>query len=103
MTQKIYDWWINVKIFLNLPLPLRNFYHKGVKLEIWKHWFCKSCHHVYNNIEWKNNGHKTLSEVKFKCPKCGSSSVIHSTKLSKAIIENRSTEELIEISNYDKQ
>jgi hypothetical protein len=88
-TQSINDTWIQVKIRLSLPFPLRNHFYKSRRISLRKNWFCKSCLHIFDLKPWSK--YRGLPPADLKCPHCGSSSIIWWTKVFKAIIDKKSS------------
>lgn len=87
--------WIKLKILFNLPLPIRNHFYKGRRLTFSKHWFCKSCYNVFDLKPWSK--YKKLSFSDLCCPICSSKSFYSGTEISKAIIDKKSTADILEI------
>lgn len=69
------------------------------KYSFTKDWFCKSCF-TFFDLEEK---HKNLTLDKIACPHCNSKSVNNGNFITKAKLENKSNEEIIEICHlYDE-
>jgi hypothetical protein len=66
-----------------------------------KYWFCKNCNNPFKLLPW--NVYKNIPITDLCCPICNSKSIVHSTSLTKAIIEKQSTHELLNIIKTDEQ
>lgn len=87
--------WIKLKILFNLPLPIRNHFYKGRQLTYSKHWFCKSCYNVFDLKPWSKYKKITFSDL--CCPICSSKSIYSGDDIAKAIIDKKSTADILKI------
>lgn len=99
MGRELNDYWVLIKYHLKLPFPLKNHFYKGKRIRALANWFCKDCHTIFFNDEWNNitNKNTTLSKLKNICPHCKSKRIVASTELSKAIIDKKSIEDIIQL------
>lgn len=86
--------WFNIKLLLNLPLPLKNHFYKWHRLDISIGWYCTDCNHFFRINE---KSKKLISEV--NCSHCGSTNWRQSTKLAKAYIDKKDQKEIERIIN----
>lgn len=80
------------KIGIALPIPMENHYYKWRRLGAHYNFFCKNCFNTFHLSKVISN-----NETYFSCPKCGSKSICSGIKLSKAIIDKKSIDELLKI------
>lgn len=64
-----------------------------------EYWFCKNCKKQFKLSPW--NIYKKVAIIDLCCPICNSKSIVHSTSLTKAIIEKQSTKELLNVIAVD--
>lgn len=88
---KVFDFdalWIQLKIFLRLPFPLRNHFYKWKRIGgLSRYWFCAGCGNIFHLLPWKDWKNTPIDEL--KCPVCESAEVYWGTGLTKAIIDRR--------------
>jgi DNA-directed RNA polymerase subunit RPC12/RpoP len=63
------------------------------KTNFLKYGFCKSCNKPFEFPDWVFEQNTLIKDM--RCPNCESKSIFSSTKLSKAIIEQKPFEELL--------
>jgi|GEM_PF-2930919 len=92
-----YEWniFLEKKFGISFPIPIRNHFYKGRRLSFYKHWFCKTCYHVFNLHP--KRFYKKLKMSVIKCPKCSSSDIVHGTYISQAIIDKKTPKEILDI------
>lgn len=81
------DTWIQVKISLSLPFPLRNHLYKGQRISLRKNWFCKSCYCIFDLRPWRK--YKKLPPADLRCLHCGSQSIYWGLKAFKGIVDKK--------------
>jgi len=86
---------IKLKIIFHIPFPLKNHFYKGRRISIKKHWFCCSCQNFFSLLP--DQGNLKMSNI--YCPHCNSSSYMWHTDIFKAKIDNKPTEEVLNICN----
>lgn len=58
-----------------------------------KYGFCKSCNKSFEFPDWVFDQNTLIKDL--RCPNCDSQSIVSSTAITKAIMENRSSDELM--------
>lgn len=87
--------WLQIKIILRLPFPLRNFFYKGQSLSLRKNMLCRDCLMVFDLKPW--NKYRDIPLKDFNCPACKSHKIYHSDEVSKAIIDKKPINEILNI------
>ena len=91
---KIDVMWINIKIALKLPLPIKNHFYKWHRIKIFENAYCIDCR-KYFDIKKSSNKDTLLSDI--YCPHCKSKHFTFGNRIFKAKIDKKTHEEILEV------